>query len=84
LENHPDKSGVILLENGLDAFVGRVLLAGLAERTIDVQYYMFHQYPAGRLLIDQKKCCGRCWNNDQEESFQEKESRTGMFPEINV
>ena len=78
-ENHSNQSGVILLENGLDAFVGRVLLARLAEGTIDVQYNMFHQDPVGRLLIDQKRRCGRCWSNDQEAAFQEKESRTGMI-----
>ena len=53
LENHPDQSGVLLLGNGLDAFVGRVVLANLAERSIDVQYYMFHQDTVGQLLIDQ-------------------------------
>ena len=53
LVNHLDKSGVILLGRGLDAFVGRALLASLAERSIDVQYYMFHQDTVGRLLIDQ-------------------------------
>jgi putative cardiolipin synthase len=50
---HPNQSGVFLLGNGLDAFVGRALLARLAERSIDVQYYMFHQDTVGRLLIDQ-------------------------------
>ena len=53
LVNHLDKSGVILLGRGLDAFVGRALLASLAERSIDVQYYMFHQDTVGKLLIDQ-------------------------------
>jgi putative cardiolipin synthase len=53
LAYHPDQSGVILLGNGRDAFVGRALLASLSERTIDVQYYMYHQDTVGRLLIDQ-------------------------------
>ncbi len=53
LSAHPDQSGVFLLGNGLDAFVGRAVLAGLAERSIDVQYYMFHQDTVGKLLIDQ-------------------------------
>ena len=48
---HPGQSGVFLLGNGVDAFVGRVVLASLAERSIDVQYYMFHQDTVGRLLI---------------------------------
>ncbi len=50
-EAHPDQSGVFLLGNGLDAYVGRAVLARLAERSIDVQYYMFHQDTVGRLLI---------------------------------
>jgi len=51
LDQHPGQSGVFLLGNGLDAFVGRAVLANLAERSIDVQYYMFHQDTVGRLLI---------------------------------
>ena len=51
LEQHPDKSGVLLLANGVDAFVGRAVLADMAERSIDVQYYMFHQDTVGRMLI---------------------------------
>ncbi len=51
LQQHPGQSGVYLLSNGLDAFVGRAALAHLAERSIDVQYYMFHQDTVGRLLI---------------------------------
>ena len=51
IEQHPGESGIILLGNGLDAFVGRAVLARLAERSIDVQYYMFHQDTVGRLLI---------------------------------
>lgn len=51
LSNHPGKSGIYMLRDGLDAFVARAALAGLAERTIDVQYYMFHQDTVGRLLI---------------------------------
>ncbi len=46
-----DKSGVFLLANGLDAFVARARLSQMAERSIDVQYYMFHQDTVGRLLI---------------------------------
>lgn len=52
LATHPNQSGVVLLGGGLDAFVGRIVLANLAERSIDVQYYMFHQDTVGQLLID--------------------------------
>ena len=51
LDKHPGLNGVRLLSHGLDAFVGRAVLADLAEQTIDVQYYMFHQDTVGRLLI---------------------------------
>lgn len=53
LQPHPGLSGVYLLKNGLDAFVGRAVLARMAERSIDVQYYMFHQDTVGRLLINE-------------------------------
>jgi putative cardiolipin synthase len=51
LRDQPGESGVFLLSNGLDAFVGRALLAEKAERSIDVQYYMFHQDTVGKLLL---------------------------------
>lgn len=51
VKQNSDQTGVILLGNGLDAYVGRAVLARLAERSIDVQYYMFHQDTVGRLLI---------------------------------
>jgi putative cardiolipin synthase len=47
---HPGESGFHLLGNGLDAFVARAVLAHLAERTIDVQYYLYHDDLVGRLL----------------------------------
>ena len=53
LVKYPDQSGVFLLANGLDAFVARVLLARQAERSIDLQYYMFHRDTVGRLLINE-------------------------------
>jgi len=37
--------------HGLDAFVARAILARKAERSIDLQYYMFHQDTVGRLLL---------------------------------
>jgi len=49
---HPGQSGVFLLSHGLDAFVGRALLAILAERSIDVQYYLYHDDLVGRLFAD--------------------------------
>jgi putative cardiolipin synthase len=46
----PGESGFHLLGNGLDAFVARAVLARLAERSIDVQYYLYHDDLVGRLL----------------------------------
>jgi putative cardiolipin synthase len=50
---HPGQSGFLLLGNGLDAFVARAVLAQLAERSIDAQYYLLHNDLTGRLFIDQ-------------------------------
>jgi len=47
---HPGESGFHLLGNGLDAFVARAVLAHVAERSIDVQYYLYHDDLVGRLL----------------------------------
>jgi len=50
---HPGQSGFLLLGNGLDAFVARALLADGAERSIDVQYYLYHNDLVGALFTDQ-------------------------------
>ncbi|OPX35565.1 MAG: hypothetical protein B1H11_08990 [Desulfobacteraceae bacterium 4484_190.1] len=50
---HPGQSGFLLLGSGLDAFVARVLLAQGAERSIDAQYYLYHDDLTGRLFTDQ-------------------------------
>lgn len=52
---HPKKSGFHLMGNGLDAFVARAVLAHHAERSIDVQYYLYHGDLVGRLLTGRKK-----------------------------
>ncbi|HAK61168.1 MAG TPA: phospholipase [Nitrospiraceae bacterium] len=49
---HPGKSGFLLLGDGLDAFVARAVLAQVAERSIDVQYYLYHDDLVGRLFTD--------------------------------
>lgn len=46
----PDQSGFVLLGNGLDAFVARAVLASAAERSIDIQYYLYHTDLVGGLL----------------------------------
>jgi putative cardiolipin synthase len=52
LRAHPGVSGVYALENGRDAFAARVLLAGAAERTIDVEYYIWRGDTTGYLLFE--------------------------------
>ena len=51
-QGHAGESGFFLLDNGLDAFVARAALAGVAERSIDTQYYMIHDDVVGSLFID--------------------------------
>jgi putative cardiolipin synthase len=51
LAAHPGKSGVYALADGRNAFAARVLLARAAERTMDVQYYIWHKDMTGTLLF---------------------------------
>ena len=53
LAAHPGKSGFHLLSSGLDAFVARAVLAHFAERSLDVQYYLYHDDLVGRLFTHQ-------------------------------
>jgi putative cardiolipin synthase len=48
---HPGVSGVYPLRDARDAFAARFLLAEAAERTLDVQYYIWHQDMSGILLF---------------------------------
>ena len=49
---HSGKSGFHLLDDGLDAFVARAVLSNHAERSIDVQYYLYHDDLVGKLFTD--------------------------------
>ena len=51
--NAEGQSGYLTLANGLDAFVARAVMAQLAERSIDTQYYMWHKDQVGKLLAYQ-------------------------------
>ncbi len=53
LAAHAGQSGFLMLVSGLDAFVARAALSHIAERSIDAQYYLFHDDLTGRLLIYQ-------------------------------
>jgi cardiolipin synthase C len=50
---HPGKSGFFILPSGLDAFTARALLAERAERSIDAQYYIYHNDLVGKLFTYQ-------------------------------
>ncbi len=52
VEKHPGMSGFHLLGSGMDAFVARMALAEAAERTLDLQYYIFHGDFTGKLILD--------------------------------
>lgn len=47
---HPGRTGSYVLLNGREAFAARALLAGSAERSLDVQYYIWHGDTSGSLL----------------------------------
>ena len=49
---HPGKSGIHFLLDSRDAFAARVLLAQAAERSLDVQYYIWRNDLSGTLLFD--------------------------------
>ena len=48
---HPGMSGIHPLNDGLDAFAARYQLMSMAQHTIDVQYYIWHNDMSGRLLF---------------------------------
>ncbi|RLJ65262.1 phospholipase D family protein [Sulfurisoma sediminicola] len=45
---HPDESGFRLLRSGVDALLARLVLAEAAQRSLDVQYYIWHDDLTGR------------------------------------
>lgn len=49
-QRHQAASGFHLLGNGLDAFVTRLLLIEAADKTLDVQYYLFHDDATAKLF----------------------------------
>ena len=52
IDAHPGRTGVHALALAHDAFAARVLLAGAAERSLDVQYYIWHDDQSGLLLLE--------------------------------
>jgi putative cardiolipin synthase len=48
---HGGRSGFRLLANGRDAFLARVALIEAAERTLDLQYYIFRNDTTGAIVV---------------------------------
>lgn len=48
---HPDESGILPLADALGSFAARMLLVRAAERTLDVQYYIWRDDITGNLLL---------------------------------
>ncbi len=48
----PGLSGFSLLSHGREAFIVRLALADLAERSLDMQYYMWDGDTTGRIVVD--------------------------------
>ncbi len=55
LAAHPGRSGVAILEDGPLAWLSRVALADVAERSIDVQYYIYEDDRTGLILLQRLK-----------------------------
>jgi len=50
LAAHPGQSAAVMISDGLDAFALRAATARAAGRSLDLQYYMWHDDVTGRLL----------------------------------
>src|SRR5690606_12905335 len=51
LQQHPGMSGVVPLQNAMDAFSARMVLIAGAQRTLDLQYYIWRDDITGNLLL---------------------------------
>jgi putative cardiolipin synthase len=51
-DEHPGLSGFSLLNHGREAFIVRLALADLAERSLDMQYYVWDGDTTGRIIAD--------------------------------
>lgn len=56
LDAHPEfregRSGFFLIPSGMDAFLSRYFLIEAADRSLDLQYFMFHDDSTGLLLME--------------------------------
>src|SRR5690606_33640067 len=53
VSDRPGQSGLMLIDGNLDAFAIRALTARHAERSLDLQYYIWNADLTGRLLVDE-------------------------------
>ncbi len=51
-DQHPGESGFAIIRYGRQAFTSRVALTELAERTLDLQYYIWESDATGRILAE--------------------------------
>jgi putative cardiolipin synthase len=51
-DQHPGLSGFSLLSQGREAFIARLALADLAERSLDMQYYVWDGDTTGRIIVE--------------------------------
>ncbi|WP_229452127.1 phospholipase D family protein [Massilia niastensis] len=52
---HPGLTGIHALQEGREAFAARALLAQHAQRSLDIQYYIWRNDTTGTLLFDELK-----------------------------
>lgn len=53
LASHPGKTGAIFLAEGVEAFAARAISARKAGRSLDLQYFIWHNDLTGRLLASE-------------------------------
>ncbi|HEY0503717.1 MAG TPA: phospholipase D family protein [Lysobacter sp.] len=53
LAAHPGRTGAVFLADGLDAFAARAISARRAGRSLDLQYFIWHNDLTGRLLASE-------------------------------
>jgi len=51
-DQHPGLSGFSLLSQGREAFIARLALTDLAERGLDMQYYVWDGDTTGRIIVE--------------------------------
>lgn len=53
LARHPGQTGSIMLPDGVDAYAARAISARQAGRSLDLQYYIWHDDLTGRMLANE-------------------------------